>query len=281
MAGKVVGWAFEMGRRHGLSPTERFVLVAYADNATEKGKCFPSKREILDKTALGRSSVYRSIDRLAELDLLAFTEDERGREIVQLAVEDLSHSGTGTGDGGRGPADGPSAGEEVDSQGGKTSSHSGTTEADDPSQPGTPGSHSGIAQSHCGNRSNKGTVIEPSTNPGDGSSPGDGYLCNLLVELMAELDPQGRRERVSVKWLTHERLLLTKDERDVEQAEMTLRWALADSFWQSNIRSMSKFREQFGALFLKANRQPHRSAAPERAKPKPDNVYDLGVVRSG
>lgn len=93
MAGKVVGWAFEQARELELSPTQRFVLVSYADNASEaEAKCWPDKEEIIDKTGYSQATVYRAIKELEARDLIAFTEDKKGRECVYLTVPWFSHS---------------------------------------------------------------------------------------------------------------------------------------------------------------------------------------------
>lgn len=89
MSGKVVGWAFEVGRSGGsleLSANERYVLVALGDNASEKGKCWPSPKEIIEKTGLGQSTVYRAFSRFRELGLMTDEKDEKGRPFYQLAI---------------------------------------------------------------------------------------------------------------------------------------------------------------------------------------------------
>lgn len=82
-------------------------------------------------------------------------------------------------------------------------------------------------------------------------------LCALLADLYRDLgntrpnpDQQG--------WYRACRLLLTKDGPEgtgwsTTQIEAIMRWALADSFWQSNIRSMPKLRAQFDQLRMKRN----------------------------
>lgn len=93
MAGKVVGWAFGQSRELELSPTQRFILVAYADNANESdGKCWPDKEEIVEKTGYSQATVYRAIKELEAADLLAFTTDSKDRPCVFLSVPWFSHS---------------------------------------------------------------------------------------------------------------------------------------------------------------------------------------------
>lgn len=96
MSGKVVGWAFEQGRERALPPTQRYVLVAYADNASEaEGKCWPDKAEIIDKTGYSQATVYRAIKELEAEELLIFTEDNKGRPCVYLSVPWNSQSENG------------------------------------------------------------------------------------------------------------------------------------------------------------------------------------------
>jgi hypothetical protein len=96
VAGKVVGWAFEQARERELSPTQRFILVAYADNAAEAdGKCWPDKEEIVEKTGYSQATVYRAINELEAADLIDFTEDSRGRPCAYLSVPWFSHSENG------------------------------------------------------------------------------------------------------------------------------------------------------------------------------------------
>lgn len=127
MAGKVVGWAFEIGRTENLSATQRFVLVAYADNASEKeGKCWPEKPEIIEKTGLSRATVYRAVRALEAGGHLSETADEKGRECIFLAVPWASHGETDESHGENEAAEAVSQPETRDSQGETPASHSET-----------------------------------------------------------------------------------------------------------------------------------------------------------
>ena len=83
MSGKLVGWAFA---QPDLSPTQKLVLVALADNAQDDGKAWPGKGTIVKKTGLGKSSVYRSLDELEAKKLLRSGTDERRIDCYWLAV---------------------------------------------------------------------------------------------------------------------------------------------------------------------------------------------------
>lgn len=107
MAGKVVGWAFEQARELELSPTQRFILVAYADNASEaEGKCWPDKEEIIDKTGYSRATVFRAVKELEGHDLIVFTTDTKDRECAFLKVPWQSHSEIGDSQGETGESQG-------------------------------------------------------------------------------------------------------------------------------------------------------------------------------
>lgn len=100
MSGEVVGWAF----KQALTPTQKLVLVALADNAQDDGKAWPGKHTIVTKTGLGKSSVYRSLEELEGADLLRHGKDDRGIECYWLAVpqrEDDSQGGKADSQGGK------------------------------------------------------------------------------------------------------------------------------------------------------------------------------------
>jgi hypothetical protein len=89
-------------------------------------------------------------------------------------------------------------------------------------------------------------------------------LCDLLVEL---IEANGcRRPSITRRWRTEARLLLDKDGVPIEDASKVMRWALADSFWKSNILSLPKFREKYDQLKLRALVAPNgRPMAKEEA----------------
>jgi hypothetical protein len=128
-----------------LTAPERYVLVAFADNADDNGKCWPKKTTIVDKTGLGRSTVYRAIERLAELGIYSEGTDADGRTCIWLR---LSHSGTVTG------PEAELAARGSESRSGTKDSHSGKT-----------ASRSGTRSSHSGTPIYRRTVKEPSGNP--------------------------------------------------------------------------------------------------------------------
>jgi hypothetical protein len=53
-----------------LHHTEKFVLLALADNANDEGNCYPSIATITKKCSLSEPTVHRSIKKLVELNLV-------------------------------------------------------------------------------------------------------------------------------------------------------------------------------------------------------------------
>lgn len=96
-------------------------------------------------------------------------------------------------------------------------------------------------------------------------------LCALLVELMRSNGD--RVPTVTQAWKTEARLLLDRDGRDLEAAEGLMRWALADTFWKGNVRSLPKFRSRYDQLRHAAD----VDRAPARTKTNAQN--NLDVVR--
>lgn len=84
-------------------------------------------------------------------------------------------------------------------------------------------------------------------------------LCELLADLYhgnGNTRPNPNQDR----WRIECRRLLTIDGPDgsgwtPRQIETIMRWALADSFWMGNIRSIPKLRTQFDALRAARNRE--------------------------
>jgi hypothetical protein len=75
-------------------------------------------------------------------------------------------------------------------------------------------------------------------------------LCDRLAELMVANGC--KPPTVTNTWRTAARLLLDKDERELDKAMRLLEWCQADQFWRGNIQSLPKFREKYDQLRLKA-----------------------------
>ena len=68
MAIAAINWAY---RQQGLTPTEKFVLVTLADRANaSEWMCWPSVRDLCERTGLHRASVMRALQKLVDNDLV-------------------------------------------------------------------------------------------------------------------------------------------------------------------------------------------------------------------
>jgi hypothetical protein len=96
-----------------------------------------------------------------------------------------------------------------------------------------------------------------------GVNPEDVRLVQLLIDLMVRNNPDSSIiKRLTpdrqAEWIRQCRLLRESDKKKIEDIETVIRFSQDDKFWQSNILSMSKLREKFDQLWLKARgADPH------------------------
>lgn len=101
------------------------------------------------------------------------------------------------------------------------------------------------------------TEQTPSDDPDD--RPDIEALCARLRDRIVE---NGNREPVvTKKWRTEARLLLDKDGVELTKALALIDWCQRDSFWNSNVMSMPKFREKYDQLRSKALAEHRRQSA--------------------
>ncbi|MFB6088922.1 MAG: hypothetical protein ABEK36_04045, partial [Candidatus Aenigmatarchaeota archaeon] len=84
----------------------------------------------------------------------------------------------------------------------------------------------------------------------------DRELARLLMNKITDRKPDyrelKRQEKCDyVKWAKHIRLMREQDNRKPEKIRKVIEWCQEDQFWQDNILSTSKLREQFDQLELK------------------------------
>ena len=62
------------------NPSRKLVLIKLADNANDKGKCFPTYQHVADQCEMSRRSVINHIDALCEMGLVrkTFRDGEKG-----------------------------------------------------------------------------------------------------------------------------------------------------------------------------------------------------------
>ena len=81
-ARSVLSWAFSLHHAVNLTPNERWVLVVASARAEENANVLPTVHDLTDTTGLGKSTVYRALNRFRDLGLIGEDEDERGRFLM-------------------------------------------------------------------------------------------------------------------------------------------------------------------------------------------------------
>ncbi|MER7433159.1 hypothetical protein ABT341_00365 [Pseudonocardia alni] len=81
-------------------------------------------------------------------------------------------------------------------------------------------------------------------------------VCTRLRDLIIENG--SKAPTITQEWRRQARLMLDSDKRDLSKALNLIEWCQKDTFWQSNILSMPKFRQQYDQLALKAREEWRR-----------------------
>lgn len=170
------------------------------------------------------------------------------------------------------------AGQDADGKGSANPSAEGSTRARSttptPSltktqNPLTPPTASPSADDRPGLKSKRKSKPKPPAEP----RPDVEALCSRLVELMVANGSD--KPTVTDTWRTEARLLLDSDNREhghreLHQAMWLLNWALTHHFWWNKIRSIPKFRKQYGLLrdqvLEERKRRPSTEATPPSAE---------------
>lgn len=227
MSNKAVAWAFDL---EGLTPTQKFLLVALADFADEDNSCFPGQATLAKRVGATRETVSRNLTALEVLGAIRRERRHRGdgtrtsdRFILNLEWP-------------KGLCDKSSC---------------------DPS----PVDYVTQNRSLCDANQGALTIREPSVEPpvltsktADADIRPD--VKKLLDLLDSEMQANGGKPNGHLKRNQDAmRLLLDRDRRAFEQVEAAIRWCQSDEFWRSNILSASKLRKQYDQLRLQASRR--------------------------
>lgn len=82
-------------------------------------------------------------------------------------------------------------------------------------------------------------------------------LALRLYKNILENNPEHKKPDLQ-KWADDVRLMMERDKRTKEQIEYLIDWVQKDSFWKSNILSISKLREKFDQLVMRVKEQINR-----------------------
>ena len=122
---------------------------------------------------------------------------------------------------------------------------------------------------HSGTQKKAETETETETDRTTPSEVADATSRPEVEELLDYLDARIEANGAKVPNRTKKnrdaaRLLLDKDERTVQQIKAAIDYATNDEFWRTNILSMSKLREKYDTLRMRAAGQRPSQPAPKR-----------------
>jgi len=88
-------------------------------------------------------------------------------------------------------------------------------------------------------------------------------LSELLLGLITDRNPKHKRPNLQ-EWAKHIGLAIRIEDRTPEELERVIRWCQQDDFWQYNILSTRKLREQFDRLFIEMEAKNGKSVGNRR-----------------
>lgn len=228
------------------NPTRKLVLLKLADNANDKGECFPSYQHIADHCEVSRRSVISHIDALIKMGLVEKksrkNQDGSSSNLYILHLEKGSEN-----------ISPPSERISPPSENGSLP----------PSENISPITNHSINQSinHIDLSLQTKT---PATSPTKKFSftEMDLAMAKEMFARIQKLNPNHKQPNFEA-WANDIRLLSERDGKSHPEIIELFEWANQDHFWQANILSPRKLREKWDVLVLQRNRQ---------TKPRGDNL---------
>lgn len=228
------------------NPTRKLVLLKLADNANDKGECFPSYQHIADHCEVSRRSVISHIDALIKMGLVEKksrkNQDGSSSNLYILHLEKGSEN-----------ISPPSERVSPPSENGSLP----------PSENISPITNHSINQSinHIDLSLQTKT---PATSPAKKFSftEMDLAMAKEMFARIQKLNPNHKQPNFEA-WANDIRLLGERDGKSYPEIIELFEWANQDRFWQANILSPRKLREKWDVLVLQRNRQ---------TKPRGDNL---------
>lgn len=249
MSNEALTWAF----RQDVPMTQKFVLVALADYADERGECFPKHETTAARTGASVSTVKRALRGLMESGHLSMSHQYRedGRLRSNRYRLNLSLQVPGQSE--------PPTGSEWPVEGSRVTPLPGQSEPFGGSEWPSKNPHRTPKGTPMGTVSADAATADRDSQQEQPREDVDG-LCELLADCIAANG--SKRPTITKRWRDAARLLLDRDGRTVEQVAWIIRWSQADDFWRANVLSMPKLREKFDTLRLQAQRDSLQTTSP-------------------
>ena len=105
------------------------------------------------------------------------------------------------------------------------------------------------------------------------------FLSELLLNLILKRRKSFKRPDLQ-KWARHIGLMIKKDGRSLDEIEAVIRWSQKDPFWQNNILSTSKLRNQFDqlAMKMKGGKTQHEQFSEKKYVGTP--IDEIGLLKN-
>lgn len=249
-------WRQDIPRR----PLAKLLLVAIAGETTRiKDGPFtaePGLARLSRLTGMHESAVRRNLAVLAEAHLLtkhrsADNQGRRARDRYELPVVIAASVPQ--------PKSAPSLTAESPVGREPTGTRAQSQTVPEPDESGAP-SGTRAQTSTCSTSSNDEVLLKTSAI----ERPIIRELCDHLADWVARNDEDGKRPNVTKRWLDACRLMIDVDERDPEKIRVAIDWCQRSEFWRTNIRSMSKLRDQYATLRGQAQAEQSKAGRPSR-----------------
>nr|DAQ59260.1 MAG TPA: replication protein O [Caudoviricetes sp.] len=228
------------------NPTRKLVLLKLADNANDKGECFPSYQHIADHCEVSRRSVISHIDALIKMGLVEKksrkNQDGSSSNLYILHLEKGSENISPPSERISPPSENSSL---------------------PPSENISPITNHSINQSinHIDlSLQTKTSATSPTKK--FSFTEMDLAMAKDMFARIQKLNPNHKQPNFEA-WANDIRLLGERDGKSHSEIIELFEWANQDRFWQANILSPRKLREKWDVLVLQRNRQ---------AKPRGDNL---------
>ena len=198
------------------NPTRKLVLLKLADNANDKGECFPSYQHIADHCEVSRRSVISHIDALIKMGLVEKksrkNQDGSSSNLYILHLEKGSENIS--------PITNHSINQSIN--------------------------HIDLSLQ----------TKTPATSPAKKFSftEMDLAMAKEMFARIQKLNPNHKQPNFEA-WANDIRLLGERDGKSYPEIIELFEWANQDRFWQANILSPRKLREKWDVLVLQRNRQ--------------------------
>lgn len=231
--------------------TSKLVLIALADKANDDGECWPGMEHVARMVGISTRQVSTHLQRLEEVGLLARRRKRSGlgrlgSYVFHLSIDDAHRkptSGSTLPVGQQKPTSGSTPPVEADRQWKRTSESTGSPASSPP---------------EAGFRTEP--TVNPQGNPHSSDVPSDPQVPEVARTLTRQIarrikangfkvpDPN---RKAHAEWLIAMDRLLRIDKADPDEVAEVIDWSTEHGFWRSNIRSATKFREQYPQLRLK------------------------------